>query len=246
MQYMGGKVRQSKGLIQTLKPFINSEVTYVEPFCGALSSSSRVVRELHPHKVLLNDVNQSLILMLSKCFQDGCDWLPLGITRSEYEWYRRNQPMNDPLTSFIGFGYTLMGDYYASYAPYKAKGAVSGLRNKMKWLHNCKEVEFSFGSYDCMGIPDNAVVYCDPPYSKRKVHCFDKFDEEAFWDWVRQLSKRCAVFVSCYDCPDDFETVYTWGDTAAIKQNSEHTVTKRSHECEKLVRYTLTQRKEIN
>lgn len=85
MQYMGGKVRQSKGLIQILKPLVNNETTYVEPFCGACSSSSRVVRDLKPCKIYLNDINQSLVLMLSKCFQDGCDWLPLNITKEQFE-----------------------------------------------------------------------------------------------------------------------------------------------------------------
>lgn len=238
MQYMGGKVRQSKGLIQILKPLVNNETTYVEPFCGACSSSSRVVRDLKPCKIYLNDINQSLVLMLSKCFQDGCDWLPLNITKEQFEWYRRNQPMNDPLTSFIGFGYTLMGDYYAAYAPLKAKSAIGGLKNKMKWLHSGGEVEFSFGSYDYMNIPDNAVVYCDPPYGQRKMHCFDKFDEETFWDWVRQLSKRCVVFVSCYVHPNDFEVVYEWGNT--INRNATSPKSENYHVVnEKLVRYII-------
>lgn len=88
------------------------------------------------------------------------------------------------------------------------------------------------GSYTDLCVPSGAVVYLDPPYEGRtKAHHFDSFNYNEFWDYARELSKRCIVFTSCFDCPPDFETVYSWGDTVV-----RHHASKGSDgTCEKLV-----------
>ena len=99
---------------------------------------------------------------------------------------------------------------------------------------NTTTVELHTGTYSSIYIPDKAVVYLDPPYEGRtKAHHFDNFDYKKFWQWVRELSKRCTVFTSCFNCPADFETVYEWGDTVVRHLNSKGT----DGTCEKLVRY---------
>ena len=95
-------------------------------------------------------------------------------------------------------------------------------------------------SYEHLDIPDGAVVYCDPPYAGRtKAHHFDSWDDDAFWQWVRDLSMRCTVFVSCFNCPPDFETVYSWGDTVVGHLNSRGT----DGTCERLVRYDAAEKR---
>lgn len=50
MQYMGGKFRQSKVIVEVLRPYITPDTVYVEPFCGGLNSAARIAKDLKPKK----------------------------------------------------------------------------------------------------------------------------------------------------------------------------------------------------
>ena len=242
MRYMGGKLRQSKAICQTLKPYINPSTIYVEPFCGGMWSATRVVKELHPKKMILNDINRSLMLLWEKCLENGCDWLPVDplVIEENYSKYKAMQNENDPLTAWYGVALSFGGKWFGGVARC-SKGHMEksyepereSTRKKIDLLRMV-ETEMHTGSYKNLKIPDGAVVYCDPPYEGRtKAYYFDGFNYSEFWGWIRELSKRCIVFTSCLDCPTDFETVYEWGDTVVRYLNS-----RRSDKTnERLVKY---------
>lgn len=216
MQYMGGKFRQSKAIVEVLKPYITPDTVYVEPFCGGMWSAARVARELHPKEMILNDINKPLMLLWEKCLAEGCDWLPEYPTPEEYNGYKQEQPENDPLTAYYGFGFSFGGAYYSSYIKPGTSHNGNQIKSISKKINSLMQVKIKLctGSYKDLEIPNGAVVYLDPPYEGRtKAHHFDKFDYTEFWEWVRELSKGCIVFTSCFDCPTDFDTVYEWGDT---------------------------------
>lgn len=242
MRYMGGKFRQSKAIVECLRLYVNENTVYVEPFCGGMWSATQVIKELNPKECILNDINKPLMLLWAKCIKDGVDWLPVDQTtvENEYQKYRKAQDDNNPLTAWYGIALSFGGKWFGGVARNSRinndKGYESQRRStnkKVEILKNSR-VKFMAGSYDNMEIPDGAVVYCDPPYEGRtKAHHFEKFDYDKFWQWVRDLSKRCVVFTSCFDCPSDFETVYAWGDTVV-----RHHASKGSDgTCEKLVRW---------
>ena len=240
MQYMGGKCRQSKAIAQCLKPYFNENTVYVEPFCGGMWSAARVAKELKPSSMVLNDVNKPLMLLWQKCYKEGCDWLPQYPTAEEYTKYKQTQPENDPLTAYYGFGFSFGGAWYTSYIkPGTSHNGdqVKSVKRKIDALSQTP-LTLCCGSYEDLNIPDGAVVYCDPPYAGRtKAHHFDTWDNDAFWQWVRDLSSRCAVFVSCFDCPADFEVVYSWGDTVHRYTNGKRETGYTDGTCEKLVKY---------
>ena len=238
MRYMGGKFRQSKAIVEVLKPHITPDTVYVEPFCGGLNSAARVAKDLKPKQMILNDANKSLMLMHQKCFREGTEWLPLNISREVFNDYKTRQPEDDPLTAWIGIGYCLTPDWFHSYAPYSAESAKNGHKRCIEWLHNCDNVEFNYGDYRDMTIPDGAVVYLDPPYDPKGGYHNKQFDIPEFWEWARALSKRCTVFVSCFQCPEDFESVYEWGNTVTLKSRATG-AQRRRIENEKLVRYIV-------
>ena len=99
MQYMGGKFRQSKGIVEVLRPYLTQGTVYVEPFCGGMWSAARVAKELKPSLMILNDINKPLILLWEKCIREGCNWLPQYPTLEEYNKYKREQPEDDNHTS---------------------------------------------------------------------------------------------------------------------------------------------------
>lgn len=41
-----------------------------------------------------------------------------------------------------------------------------------------------------------AKVYADPPYANTTTYQGQKFDSEAFWEYMRQISKNNQVFIS--------------------------------------------------
>lgn len=242
MRYMGGKFRQSKAICQVLKPYITSETIYVEPFCGGLWSAARVAEELHPGKMVLNDINKPLMLLWEKCFKDGCDWLPVDTEQveREYQHYRTTQDENDPLTAWYGIALSFGGRWFGGVARNSkddhSHGYVAERKSMYKKIDSLRmvETELHTGSYKDLEIPSGAVVYLDPPYEGRtKAHHFDTFNYTEFWQWTRELSERCVVFTSCFQCPDDFETVYEWGDTVIRHLNSKGTDGTN----ERLVRY---------
>ena len=244
MRYMGGKFRQSKAIVEVLRPYITPDTVYVEPFCGGMWSAARVAKELKPGLMILNDINRPLMLLWEKCLREGCDWLPVDseTVEREYQGYKARQDDNDPLTAWYGIALSFGGKWFGGLARGRnnkgtrrnyAEESVKSTKYAVDIL-NCLNVDLHVGSYKDLAIPDNAVVYLDPPYEGRtKAYHFDSFNYGEFWDYVRELSKRCIVFTSCFDCPSDFETVYSWGDTV-VRHHAGH---GSDGTCEKLVRY---------
>lgn len=236
MRYMGGKYRQSRAIVECLRPYAEDGFTYVEPFCGGMWSAARVCRDLHPGRVILNDVNKPLMLLWDRVLRDGTDWLPQYPSKEEYELYKSRMDEYDPLTAYYGFGFSFGGAWFSSYI--KPGTSHNGdqrksIQRKVDFLKTCN-LELHTGNYFELDIPNNAVVYCDPPYEGRtKAHHFDTFDYGEFWQWVRDLSARCTVFTSCYDAPDDFRDVYRWGDTV-VRHHHGH---GSDGTCERLVVY---------
>ena len=187
---MGGKFRQSKAICQTLKPHISPNVVYVEPFCGGMWSAARVARELHPKKMVLNDINKPLMLLWEKCLKNGCDWLPVDplIIEENYPKYKAAQDENDPLTAWYGVALSFGGKWFRGVARCpKDKRRKSyeyerkSIRKKIDSLRMV-ETEMYTGSYKDLEIPNGAVVYCDPPYEGRtKAHHFGYFNYDEFW-----------------------------------------------------------------
>lgn len=232
MRYMGGKFRQSKAIVEVLRPYIDPNTVYVEPFCGGMWSAARVAKELKPGLVILNDINRPLMLLWEKCLREGCDWLPVDAEQVEREYpkYRTTQDENDPLTAWYGIALSFGGKWFGGVARHTKGQQETTYEAERKSMYKkidslrMVQTELHTGSYNELEIPNNAVVYLDPPYEGRtKAHHFDKFDYTEFWQWVRELSKRCTVFTSCFDCLEDFETVYEWGDTVVRHLNGKGT-----------------------
>ena len=80
-------------------------------------------------------------------------------------------------------------------------------------------LDVSQQDYRDVPIPDNSVVYCDPPYKNTKKYT-STFDHDAFYGWC--LDNPHPVFISEYDMPEGFTAI----DATQIKNlmNSEKPV----------------------
>ena len=137
------------------------------------------------------------------------------------------------MIGFVGFLCSFGGKWWGGYAANK-KGdnyAERGSRVITKQASSLKEVEFICGNYLDLQIPDNSLIYCDPPYEGTTAYK-NKFNHVVFWQWCRERVKEGhTVFISEYNAPDDFKCVKTVEHKPILDKNSQY---KR---VEKLFRY---------
>ena len=83
---------------------------------------------------------------------------------------------------------------------------------RLQSLERMERLRVTSLSYDEIDIPEDAVVYCDPPYHASDNRLYDgtakAFDHCAFYDWCVSVSKTNPIFISEYSIEDDrFEIV---------------------------------------
>lgn len=179
---------------------------YVEPFAGGMNTICEVSGPR-----LANDCNYYLIEMW-KTLLDG--WVPPIITRQEYNHIRDNKQSYPPyLVGWVGFNCSYSGKWFAGFAgTVKTKvGTIrdyqsEAIRNVLPQVNKMIGTELHSVDYQQLPIPENSIVYCDPPYQGTTKY-FEDFNHADFWEWVRNISGEHSVFVSEYCAPDDFQVV---------------------------------------
>ena len=205
MQYMGGKSRISKQIAEILNSAIDKNKPFVSLFCGSCAIESKVQADVK----ILNDKHPYLIAMW-QALQNG--WTPPDVvTKEEYYRVKANMDENPALTGFIGFGCSFGGKWWGGYAKDKRGDDYCGQakRGLLKDLVGIQSATFTCLDYRDVEIPDGAIVYCDPPYVNTTGYTVGQFDTNEFWDYMRQLSKRCDVYISEESAPDDFECIWS-------------------------------------
>jgi len=206
MKYMGSKNRIAKYLLPIMLENIGGR-TWVEPFVGGANMIDKV-----DGKRIGADLNEYLISLFSG-IQNG--FIPPNeVTEDEYRNARLNRIVS-PLVSFIGFGCSYSGKWFGGYARGNTnKGeprnyCLESKKNILKQSANLKGVEFIHSSYKDLEIPDNSLIYCDPPYEGTTKYK-DGFNHAEFWEWCRDKTKQGhQVFISEYNAPDDFICVWS-------------------------------------
>lgn len=105
-------------------------------------------------------------------------------------------------------------------------------------LQSLEHLRVTSLSYDEIDIPDDAVVYCDPPYHACIGHLYegtaDAFDHCTFYDWCVDVSKTNPIFISEYSIEDDrFEIVAEKQKMTCFSQVKSFNVTERLYTVKK-------------
>lgn len=205
MQYLGGKSRTYKEICAFLESVRKPNQPFVEPFCGACWVTQGMSGARYA-----SDANQALITMW-KAAQSGFEF-PDYVTREDYLSYKSKQDPTDPMTAFVGLGYSFGGKWFGGYAdrldPKQHLGDPKvSVKKKSDLLTN---VKFKHQSYLDVSV-DNCLIYCDPPYaSTTSYSAVDSFDSDLFWQTMREwVTKGNTVVVSEYIAPDDFVCVWS-------------------------------------
>ena len=77
-------------------------------------------------------------------------------------------------------------------------------------MPNLHGVKFTCCEYILLDIPENSIIYCDPPYQNTdKTFKEKQFNHDKFWQWCRDMAvKGHTVFISEYNAPEDFECIW--------------------------------------
>jgi len=218
MQYLGGKSRIAKEISNIINYYSNDK-TFVSLFCGACSIESMVVAE---HKIL-NDSHPYLIALL-EAVQNGYE-MPEQITKEQYYDVKANPDRDMALTGFVGFGCSFGAKWWGGYAANNAgtnyaKQAKNSLLRKME---NLKDAEILCDDYRNIKIPNDSVVYCDPPYAGTTGYSnTGDFSHEDFWNYMREISKNNIVFISEIHAPDDFEVHWEKSIKRVLDKNKDN------------------------
>ena len=216
LRYQGGK---TKSAIQIADRIENTSDVFVSLFCGALNVESKVKGF---NRIICND-NQKYLIELFKALQNGYV-LPDTITQDQYYYIKDHKDEDPALTAFVGFGCSFGGKWFGGYARNNSKRnyaseAKRGLAKKMATLQNA---EFICMDYRDVELPDGCVVYADPPYEGTTSYAGNAFDSNAFWDYMREISKNHKVYISELEAPDDFKCIWQKDVRRSLDVNTEN------------------------
>lgn len=226
MKYLGSKNKYARELIPIILKNRKIDQWYVEPFVGGFNFIDKV-----PGKRIASYINKYLI-SLYIAIRDG--WIPPSkISEEQYKDIKDNiEKYPDYLVGFVGFGCSFGGKWFGGYA--RGLNSKNQPRNYcletkkylLKQSRTLQDIDIRCSSYDQLDIPDNSIIYCDPPYQGTTKYN-DEINHDKFWDWVRDMkNKGHEIFVSEYNAPDDFSCVWKKEVVCAIGKDNKNRIEK--------------------
>jgi site-specific DNA-adenine methylase len=187
---------------------------YCEPFCGMLGVYRHIpdlFEDTHKLKYKAGDINESVIEMW-KASQQGLS-PPNSVSKERYEKLKKSK-IPSAEKGFVGHHCSFGGIYFKRFREERCKGSIykNGITNLQNITEKIKDVKFRSGSYTKFSNLKGYIIYCDPPYAKyNNYYNIDnkiiRFDNDKFWDWVREMSKNNIIFVSEYSAPKGIKSV---------------------------------------
>lgn len=218
MKYMGSKNRISKYILPIMASEKKSDQWWVEPFVGG----GNMIDKVHGKRIG-SDINHYLIdalISIRDCVLD----LPQNnsqFTEDDYKQLRKNDDYK--YKGYAGFAFSYGGKWLGGWRRdnlNKRDYVNESYKNAIKQSPLLQDVQLVNKSYLDLEIPDNSLIYCDPPY-KLTTKYKDDFDHTIFWQWCREKVKEGHnVFVSEYNAPEDFECIWEKEIVSSLTKNT--------------------------
>ncbi|HLP05084.1 MAG TPA: DNA adenine methylase [Paludibacter sp.] len=220
MKYMGSKARFAKEILSIVLKDRTENQWYVEPFAGGMN----IICEANGKRIA-NDIHPNLISLFEAVVYEN--WKPIKISKPFYDSVNvAKKDFDSHLVGWVGFGCSYSGKYFGGYAgETKTKiGTVrdyqqESINNLLKQSEKLKGVHFSCMPYSEMIIPENSIIYCDPPYENTSKYS-NAFNHADFWQWCRDMTANGhKVYVSEYNAPNDFKCVWEKETKSSLSAN---------------------------
>jgi len=221
INYQGGKSRLGKhiygAILDVEKEFnkTSEPLPYFEPFCGMLGVMRHFAKDEGSNRSLSAcDKNDDLVQML-RAVQRG--WQPPKTCSAEEFHKLKYSKRSSFKRTFIGFACSYSGMFFSgfrgkywdnpNYPLENANRNVKAFRAILQKVTFCKKGQ----SYDSFK-PKGKLIYCDPPYVNNDLGQSNKFfyfDDEPFWNTMREWSQTNIVLISNSSAPSDFKRIFT-------------------------------------
>ena len=224
MKYMGSKARFAKEILSIVLKDRTENQWYVEPFAGGMN----MICNVNGNRIA-NDIQPNLIALFEAVVYEN--WKPIKISKTFYDSVNKNKKAFDfHLVGWVGFGCSYSGKYFGGYAgDYPENRRLKNgklpnyqdesIRSLIRQAEKLKGVHFSCMPYSEMIIPENSIIYCDPPYENTTKYS-NAFNHADFWQWCRDMgSKGHKLYVSEYNAPSDFKCVWEKETKSSLSAN---------------------------
>lgn len=203
MQYLGGKSRIAKQLVNYMSAVRDDDMTWVEPFMG----SGKVISKVNNPRIGA-DINHELI-SLFKMLQQGYK-PPTDVSENLYNEIKNNQD-NYPahLRGFVSFACSFGGRRWGGFAKNERNEnySLQGYNSLMRQKPSMDGVDLYCCDYKDLKIPPKSLIYCDKPYIDTAGYGFE-FNHLEFYQWcIDRANDGHLVFISEYQAP--FELVWS-------------------------------------
>ena len=206
MKYMGSKNRIAKYILPIILKDRKPGQWYVEPFVGGANMIDKVEGNR-----IGGDLNELLICALMNIRDDILKMPKTNLEFTENDY--KNRAWNFPqFKGFASFAYSYSGKFWGGWrrdGAGKRDYVNESYKNAVKQSPKLQGVKFIWDPYSELEIPDESIIYCDPPYAGATKYK-DGFNHAVFWQWCRDMSdKGHQIFISEYHAPDDFECLWS-------------------------------------
>ena len=203
---MGSKNRIAKYILPIMLAERKSDQWWVEPFVGG----ANMIDKVQGNRIGA-DINHYLIdalIAIRDCVFD----LPKYNTQFTEDDYKSLKESDDyKYKGYAGFAFSYGGKWLCGWCRdgiNKRDYVNESYRNALNQSPLLQDVRLVNESYLDLQVPDNSLIYCDPPYDGATKYK-DDFNHVVFWQWCRDMaSKGHTIFVSEYNAPNDFECVW--------------------------------------
>ncbi|MGL5077038.1 MAG: DNA adenine methylase [Waterburya sp.] len=202
MRYLGGKFAVAKQICAFLDSRLEEDQPFVDLFAGSCNIVANITKTNNRYA---NDIQEDIMVTM-RAAADGYEF-PTTVSKDEYRAMQLYGNATDPLYGFMAYGCSFAGKRWGGYAPvvleqgaYPAGASSRALKRKGNLLTTTK---FSMGSYKAFKLPENAIVYCDIPYSNTVKYSGEagQFNHEEFYAWV--INQKHEIFISEYATGDN-------------------------------------------
>jgi len=216
MKYMGSKNKYAKHILPIMLSNRDKDQYWVEPFVGGGNSIDKV----NGNRIGA-DINKNVIDALIS-IRDNCKDLPKSNKDFTEEDYKNLSP-SYAYYGYAGFAFSYAGKWKGGWCRDKQNKrdyVAEAYRNALKQSSFLFGVDFKNCSYDSLSIPNESIIYCDPPYENTTKYELN-FNHNKFWEWCINKGKEGhTVFVSEYKAPDAFECVWEKTVPSSLTKNT--------------------------
>ncbi len=224
MQYMGGKAKIARWVVQAILDDTPHRKNWFEPFVGG----GNVLEHAAPHftRSVAMDAHPDLILMWQAVAAGHNP--PEFVNREQYTELRNAE--SSALRGFVGFGASFGGKWFGGYAgdhhpipgkPYQIVSISQRSVIRQAAVFRSHDVVFLNGLFGSLTPPPGTVVYCDPPYANTTGYGTGGFDHGLFYKTLLTWSQNgCAVYASEYTVPEDIPYTGIWSGNKKVMLKS--------------------------